>query len=248
MSQGFTKGTPIDTDHTLSLNSDIVVPSQKAVKSYLTANYQPVLVSGTSIKTVNSNSVLGSGNIAVQDTLVSGTNIKTINSTSLLGSGNITINGNPSLGIVEGVNVTGTTAMTKSATITLPANTISAVSILEIEARAIRIATVGFSFAFQAYINTSDSLTGATLLGVFNTITTTNWFSQARRSLFIDPTTNTLTCVNTGATIPDDFVNTGTNGSITFDETQTYYIIFAIQPNSATTTGRVQYAFAKRYV
>ena len=35
MSQGFTKGTPIDTDDTLSLNSDIVVPSQKAVKTYV---------------------------------------------------------------------------------------------------------------------------------------------------------------------------------------------------------------------
>jgi len=35
MSQGFTKGTPIDTDGTLSLNSDIVVPSQKAVKTYV---------------------------------------------------------------------------------------------------------------------------------------------------------------------------------------------------------------------
>jgi hypothetical protein len=35
MSQGFTKGTPIDTDPTLSLDSDIVVPSQKAVKDYV---------------------------------------------------------------------------------------------------------------------------------------------------------------------------------------------------------------------
>jgi hypothetical protein len=35
MSQGFTKGTPIDTDPTLSLDSDIVVPSQKAVKTYV---------------------------------------------------------------------------------------------------------------------------------------------------------------------------------------------------------------------
>jgi hypothetical protein len=35
MSQGFTKGTPIDTDATLSLNSDIVVPSQAAVKTYV---------------------------------------------------------------------------------------------------------------------------------------------------------------------------------------------------------------------
>jgi hypothetical protein len=52
---------------------------------------QPILVSGTNIKTVNSNSLLGSGDVAVQETLVSGTNIKTINSTSLLGSGNISV-------------------------------------------------------------------------------------------------------------------------------------------------------------
>jgi hypothetical protein len=65
MSQGFTKGTPIDTDPTLSLNSDIVVPSQKAVKSYLAANYQPTLVSATNIKTVNGNSLLGSGDLVI---------------------------------------------------------------------------------------------------------------------------------------------------------------------------------------
>lgn len=54
-------------------------------------NKQASLVSGTNIKTVNSNSLLGSGNVAVQDTLVSGTNIKTVNSNSLLGSGNLVI-------------------------------------------------------------------------------------------------------------------------------------------------------------
>lgn len=52
---------------------------------------QDTLVSGTNIKTINSTSVLGSGDIAVQSTLVSGTNIKTINSTSILGSGNISV-------------------------------------------------------------------------------------------------------------------------------------------------------------
>ena len=41
---------------------------------------QSTLVSGTNIKTVHSNSLLGSGDVAVQATLVSGTNIKTINS------------------------------------------------------------------------------------------------------------------------------------------------------------------------
>ena len=52
---------------------------------------QPTLVSWTNIKTVNSTSLLWSGNVAVQPTLVSGTNIKTVNSTSLLGSGNIAV-------------------------------------------------------------------------------------------------------------------------------------------------------------
>ena len=54
---------------------------------------QPKLVSGTSIKTVNNESLLGSGNLSVQSTLVSGTNIKTINNQSILGSGNISIGG-----------------------------------------------------------------------------------------------------------------------------------------------------------
>ena len=52
---------------------------------------QAALISGTNIKTVNSTSLLGSGNVAVQPTLVSGTNIKTVNNESLLGSGNVSI-------------------------------------------------------------------------------------------------------------------------------------------------------------
>ena len=54
---------------------------------------QETLVSGTNIKTVNNTSLLGSGNVAVQPTLVSGTNIKTINGDSILGSGNLVIGG-----------------------------------------------------------------------------------------------------------------------------------------------------------
>ena len=37
MAQGFTKGVPIDTDSTLSADSDLLVPSQKAVKTYIAA-------------------------------------------------------------------------------------------------------------------------------------------------------------------------------------------------------------------
>lgn len=70
------------------------------VKTALDAK-QATLVSGTSIKTVNNTSLLGSGNVAVQPTLVSGTNIKTVNSTSLLGSGNVSVQ--PTL--VSGTNI-----------------------------------------------------------------------------------------------------------------------------------------------
>jgi hypothetical protein len=102
------------------------LPTTTAVTNAL-ATKQETLVSGTNIKTLEGQSLLGSGNIdlvkgdvglgnvdntsdankpvstatqtaldAKQDTLVSGTNIKTINSTSLLGSGDIVISANPS--------------------------------------------------------------------------------------------------------------------------------------------------------
>lgn len=60
------------------------------------ATKQNLLVSGTSIKTINSTTLLGSGDIALQPMLVSGTNIKTLNSVSLLGSGDIVLTANPS--------------------------------------------------------------------------------------------------------------------------------------------------------
>lgn len=35
MAQGFSRGTPIDIDPTLAADSDLLVPSQKAIKSYV---------------------------------------------------------------------------------------------------------------------------------------------------------------------------------------------------------------------
>jgi hypothetical protein len=59
MSQGFTKGTPIDTDPTLSLNSDIVVPSQAAVVAYIASQI------GTPVTSVTATSpILSSGGSA----------------------------------------------------------------------------------------------------------------------------------------------------------------------------------------
>lgn len=81
---------------------------------------QATLVSGTNIKTVNSTTLLGSGDLAVQATLVSGTNIKTINSTTLLGSGDLVIGSGvhiltkPISGRSYGVRTNATTASSTS--------------------------------------------------------------------------------------------------------------------------------------
>jgi hypothetical protein len=75
--------------------------SRKVTGAQITAGLQPTLVSGTNIKTVNSTTILGSGNIAVQPTLVSGTNIRTVNGNTLLGSSDIAVQ--PTL--VSGTNI-----------------------------------------------------------------------------------------------------------------------------------------------
>lgn len=52
----------VSTDSTFASNSSTLVPSQSAVKTAID-NKQDVLVSGTNIKTINGNDILGSGNL-----------------------------------------------------------------------------------------------------------------------------------------------------------------------------------------
>ena len=83
---------------------------------------QDVLISGSTIKTVNSNSLLGIGDIQVQDMLVSGTNIKTINGNDLTGPGNIVISSGQGLGSItaykadgsqDNIDITANTTLTQ---------------------------------------------------------------------------------------------------------------------------------------
>jgi len=73
MSQGFTKGTPIDTDPTLSLNSDIVVPSQSAVVAYVASQVgTPVSSVTASAPLVSSGGLTPNISIPVATNLVNG--------------------------------------------------------------------------------------------------------------------------------------------------------------------------------
>lgn len=102
-----------NVDNTSDLNKPISTATQTALNAK-----QDTLVSGTNIKTINSTSLVGSGNVAVQSTLVSGTNIKTINSTSLLGSGDVAVQST----LVSGTNIktVNSTSLLGSGDITTP--------------------------------------------------------------------------------------------------------------------------------
>jgi hypothetical protein len=76
MSQGFTRGVPIDTDPNLSLDSDLVVPSQKAIKDYVDTGLstkQDLLTDTKSVKIVLNNIELDGDNASPGNNQVYGT-------------------------------------------------------------------------------------------------------------------------------------------------------------------------------
>jgi hypothetical protein len=123
-------------DASVSTTKKITVTQVKALAPVQSVNgstgsvsVQPTLVSGTNIKTINDESILGAGNITIaggasdwgdiggtlsnqtdlqsaldgkQETLVNQTNIKSINGTSLLGSGDLTVGGGGAWGDITG--------------------------------------------------------------------------------------------------------------------------------------------------
>ena len=141
---------------------------------------QDALVSGTNIKTVNSTSLLGSGDVSVQETLVSGTNIKTINNNSILGSGNLTISG----GGGDTVSYTQTqTTGDELGTIT-------------INGTPTKIYGVDYSGKQDALVSGTNIKTvdGNSMLGSGDIATTKTWYGTS--STTASTTAKTVTCAD----------------------------------------------------
>lgn len=99
---GTYKGTSITTSNYFSVQNILILSflgGSSVFEEEINlgeGNYSTIvfrLLDSENIKTINNTSLVGSGNIAVQEPLVSGTNIKTINNQSILGAGNIEISG-----------------------------------------------------------------------------------------------------------------------------------------------------------
>jgi hypothetical protein len=233
------------------------------LKTTLSSVFQAVLVSGTNIKTVNSTSLLGSGDVAVQATLVSGTNIKTIEGQSLLGGGNIDLSkSDVGLGNVDNTSdankpistATQTALNAKQATIfnarsfgtqsnsvgetqmaqiTIPANTFASTDKLAFFAFFNKVGTANAA-TIRFKISTSASMpTGATSQIALYTLANTSLFSKVNREFMISGGTLRGFPFAT-STNNDATVSTTAMGSVAFDPTVTQYFYISVSPSAST--------------
>ena len=166
-----------------------------------------------------------------QDTLVSGTNIKTVNGNSLLGSGNVTTNPR-TIQSVNGTNVMGLVNL-QSASIFIPAGTISTNNTIYIKGFIERTVTSGAgSTVFRFYVNTSNTITGATFLGSAASMATTVKFQRFERNIFFDGTN--LNVYNTGISAANDYTAAAIS-LIAFNPAVDNYLLFAVQHSTSLT-------------
>ena len=170
-----------------------------------------------------------------QNTLVSGTNIKTINGSSILGSGNISISGVANPITIASINGSGVSGLTNaiSASILIPAGTITTNKTIYIKAFIDRtVASGAGNTVFRFYMNTSNVLAGATLLGSAASMASTVRFQRFERNIFFDGTN--LNLFNTAGSSSNDY-SAAAISLIGFNPSVNNYLIFSVQHSSSTT-------------
>jgi hypothetical protein len=175
---------------------------------------------------------------AKQDTLVSGTNIKTVNGNSLVGSGNVTIAGaSPytTVGNSAGILVNNSTANTISASILIPGNTLVATQVLQLRAQVRKIGGSG-TVNVRFYINTTNTLVGATQIGQAQNMTGAGQMQRVMRDFYI--TISSLQCYLPTNPISTD-VSSGAMTNVTYTLANAYYLIAAIQCSTLLEDGTI---------
>lgn len=152
-------------------------------------------------------------------------------------------NANPQLIVasyVDGTAVTGTTTETLSRSLLIPANTFSSNGMLEIIARMTKTGVVGTS-GVKIYKNTSNTLTGATLLATISN-STSSLFAQVIRTFRIN--SNVITGYQAGTNNTLDYGTTTATSSTTFTTNVDNYIIISITLGSILDSANISMARA----
>lgn len=139
----------------------------------------------------------------------------------------------------DGTAVTGTTNITLTSTLLIPANTAGVGDSISLKARALKTGANGTSKVY-IYANTSATLSGAILLATGPATGATNLVQQLSREFVIKSTTITNGFSSTILSYTDDTaVSTITNSNI--DWTVNQYFIFAILNQSIADSSKSTY-------
>jgi hypothetical protein len=132
--------------------------------------------------------------------------------------------------IVDSAGLTGNTNQIAMSQL-IPANTFAAGDIIKVLFRTRKTGTTN-GVNLRYYINTTNSLSGATTLALY----TVTQFGQMERNLVIKSATNTETFNTTVSTATDNATAINLASSTNINWTVNQYIIFAIQQNTAGDT------------
>ena len=126
---------------------------------------------------------------------------------------------------------------TLSASQLVPANTFAVGDIIRVTARARKVGAAG-NLTIRLYANTSNSLTGATLLGSFASV---GLMIPIQRHLAIKSATNTEGHSATTSLVSDISPSSVAVTSSNIDWTQAQYIIFAVQNGTSLDSSLISY-------
>ena len=145
----------------------------------------------------------------------------------------------------DGLIVTGTLAATKSVSIRIPANTLGERELLEMVWSTLRFAGNGGVIQSSVYVNTADTLVGATKLATGGNVSAFQYNVKGVRDVQI---------INSSALLPDpnsigasDFSPAGSVVNITWDVTVDQYILFATTNFSAADKSLINKVRVIRY-
>ena len=240
MSQGFTKGTPIDTDGTLSLNSDIVVPSQKAVKTYVDGGLSNLQTQVNTKAPIASPTFTGD---PTAPTPAAGDNDTSIATTAFV---NTAIQStSPTVVLFRDyspASLTGTLTNTLVWSTSVNANVFQTNDLLEIRSYFNSNAANGTTTNWRLYVNTSASLTGATQIGAYaNGSGTGNGGFQ--RNIFITASgaSGNFRTLPIAANVTNSYgVSSSAIANFTVNTTVTLHFIWAIQLGNTGNTASIQ--------
>ena len=139
------------------------------------------------------------------------------------------------VGNSAGILVNNSTANTISASILIPANTLVATKVLQLRAQVRKIGGSGTA-NIRFYINTTNSLVGATQIGQAQNMTGSGQMQRLQRDFYI--TISSLQCYLPTNPIATD-VSSGAMTNVSYVLATPYYLIAAVQCSTLLEDGTV---------